>query len=375
MTSADDLGAQRSAAQYLHRPQRLAVDGVVRHLVGVQAQVLSGSGLALRARTADLIAVDVDRARAHDRTVVRTWAMRGTLHLVAAEDYGWLVPLVVEPAIANAHRRLRQEGVPADQPATAVRLIGQMLEREGPLTRSEIAERLRGKGIRTAGQAIAHLVWLAAAEGVICYGPDRGRDQCFVLVRDWIGEKKPRPREEAAANLVLRYLVSHGPAAPADLSSWSGVPLSQIRRAWQSVSGRLVAIRADGEDLWRLRSTGQAEAGVVRLLPAFDEYLLGWRDRSFAVPSGFRTRINRGGGWLHPVVIADGQVVATWEPKAGSSSWEAEVYPFGTLEARIRNGIVKETADIRRFLAGRRQRVGGEEGLPPPRASTEHGCG
>lgn len=90
--------------------------------------------------------------------------MRGTLHLIAAEDYGWLVPLTTEPSLANAHRRLKQEGVHGDQPAKAVRLIAKMLEREGPLTRAAIADRLQQKGIQTAGQAIAHLVWLAAAQ-------------------------------------------------------------------------------------------------------------------------------------------------------------------------------------------------------------------
>src|SRR6266542_3450257 len=122
------------------------------------------AAMALAVRTDGLTTEAVARARLRDRSVVLAWAMRGTLHLVAAEDHGWLVPLVVEPRVANAHRRLRQEGVSSDQAARALGLIERMLEREGPLLRRDVAARLRRRGIRTEGQAIAHLMWLAAAD-------------------------------------------------------------------------------------------------------------------------------------------------------------------------------------------------------------------
>src|SRR5207244_11621557 len=223
---------RRVAAQLLHRPRRRSAVDVVRHLAGVQAQVRSAAGLALRARTEGLTAERVNRARVRDRSILLTWAMRGTLHLIAAEDHGWLVPLVIEPRVANARRRVKQEGVPGDQAVRAVRLIERMLQRDGPLTRAEIAERLRRHRIRTEGQAIAHLVWLAAAEGVMCYGPDRGSTRCFVLVRDWAGQDRTEPMEPAAAlaELAVRYLRAHGPAEPADLASGSGVRLGDARR-------------------------------------------------------------------------------------------------------------------------------------------------
>src|ERR1700674_975010 len=145
----DGVRRLRIAAQHLDRPRRSSVVDLAWRLTGVQAQVLSATGLALRARSEGFTARDVDRARLVDRSIVVTWAMRGTLHLIAAEDYGWLQPLVIAPRIANAHRRLKEEGVPADQPAKALRLIARILEREGPLIRSEIAERLRRQGIRT----------------------------------------------------------------------------------------------------------------------------------------------------------------------------------------------------------------------------------
>jgi hypothetical protein len=348
----------RVAAQLLHRPRRRSVAELVRHLGGVQAQVLSAAGLALRARTTGLKAEQVDRARLQDRSIVLTWAMRGTLHLIAAEDYGWLVPMVTEPSVANAHRRLKQEGVPADQPAKTVRLIARMLEREGPLIRAEIADRLRRQGIYTAGQAIAHLVWLAAAEGVICYGPDRDGAQCFVLVKDWLGNTKAMEREKALSELALRYLKTHAPAGPADLAFWSGIRMGDATRAWKSIANRLVEVETDRGKRWSLRTTrDQAPRGIVRLLPAFDEYLLGWRDREVAVSAEHRVKINRGGGWLHPVLLADGRVVATWGAKRTPKKVDIVIAPFARLTPAVRRRAAAEAEEIGGFLGLRAELV------------------
>lgn len=347
----DDVRRLRTAAQHLHRPRRRSAGDLVRHLTGVQAQLLSAAGLALRARTRGLTAHEVDRARLADRSIVLTWAMRGTLHVIAADDYGWLVPLVTGPSVANAHRRLEQEGVPGDQPSRAVRLIQRMLEREGPLTRSEIGDRLHRQRVRTEGQAIAHLVWLAAAQGVICYGPDRDRDRCFVLVRDWLGELKPAEHEAALAELVVRYLAAHGPAEPADLVSWSGIGLGDAKRAWKGIEGRIVQVQTASGARWMLRSQREkAPLRVLRFLPSFDEYLLGWKDREPAVPARHWKKINRGGGWIHPVIVVDGRAVGTWSTERSPKGLGLRVQPFSRLTPAIRLDAFEEAADLGRFL-------------------------
>lgn len=346
-----DLRRRREASQRLHRPRRRPTADLVRHLVGVQAQVSQAAALALRARTGGLTEERVRRAQFRDRSIVRTWAMRGTLHLVAAEDYGWLVPLVTEPRVANAHRRLRSEGVPAEHAERAVGLIAQMLERDGPLTRPEIADRLQRHRIRTEGQAIAHLVWLAAAEGAICFGPDRDGVESHVLVRDWLGEPEPMPRDAALAELAVRYLRSHAPAEPADLAFWSGMRVVDAKRAWRSVEDGLIEVRTARGPRWALRSNGaQAPQGLVRLLPAFDEYLLGWKDRDLAATDAARTKINRGGGWLHPVVLADGRAVGTWRLSRRTPPVRLEIDPFRPLSPSVRRGVDREAKDLSRFL-------------------------
>jgi DNA glycosylase AlkZ-like len=278
--------------------------------------------------------------------------MRGTLHLLAAGDHTWLVPLVIERRITNAHRRLRQEGVTGEQPAKAVRSIERTLAREGPLLRSAIAERLQSQGIRTEGQAIAHLVWLAAAEGVICYGPDRDGERCFVLVRDWLGRPVTKVDPDGALNeLAVRYLRAHAPADPADLAVWSGIAQADARRSWRGLQDRLVEVRTERGPRWALRRPISAPATeVVRLLPAFDEVLLGWKDRQLIAPMSRWKTIQRGGGWLHPVVLADGRAVGTWSSERIADGLRVEVSPFRGLDRTLRCRIDEDARDIGRFL-------------------------
>jgi winged helix DNA-binding protein len=347
----EEVRRLRSSAQLLHRDGRRPAVDLVRELTGVQAQVLSAAGLALRARTRGLVAAAVDQARLVDRSIVLTWAMRGTLHLLAAEDHGWLVPLVTRPRIANAYRRLKQEGMPADQPAIALGLVERMLEREGPLSRREIAVRLHDKGIHTAGQSMAHLLWLASAQGTICHGPLRAGEQCFALVREWLGRTEARERDGALAELALRYLGSHAPAEPADLAFWSGIALGEARRAWRLVEDRLAAVQTVRGTRWSRRSRRlRGHAGVVRLLPSFDEYLLGWRDRSLMGKAEHWSRVNRGGGWIHPVVFVDGQVNGTWRTERKGRAVTIQIDEFSPLTAEVREQLAIEAADVARFL-------------------------
>jgi hypothetical protein len=350
----DEVRRRRTASQHLHRPRRRSAVDLARHLTGIQAQSLPAARLAFPARTDGLTAERVDRARLRDRSIVHTWAMRGTLYLIAAEDFGWLVPLVCEPRIQNAFRRLEQEGVPPDQPAKAVRLIGRMLEREGPLTRSEIAERLRSGGFRTQGQALVHLLWLACAEGAVCRGPDRGRDQCFVLVRDWIGEPEPMERHAALVELAMRYLKAHGPATPVDLAMWSGIRLGDARRAWAGIEDRLVEVATGRGALWSLRrSAAEAAPRMIRLIPWWDEYLLGWKDRDLVAPPDHWRKINRDGrGWLNPTILADGLAVGVWNSKPTPKALHIDVQPFSALSPTVRRGIRRETQHLSAFLAG-----------------------
>ena len=228
----DDLAvtAERCAAQLLGGDPAGSAEEVAGRLLAIQAQDLRGARLTVRARSAGLSASDVDAALSQRRSLIVTWLNRGTLHLVRAEDYWWLHPLTTPQLRTGNSRRLAQEGVPPQDAERAVAAVRAALAADGPLTRSQLRERVAAAGVRTEGQALVHILLLASIRGLIVRGPVAGRDQAFVLARDWLGAPPPAMgREAALGELARRYLAGHAPAADRDLAQWAGIGLRDAR--------------------------------------------------------------------------------------------------------------------------------------------------
>ncbi|WP_164903810.1 winged helix DNA-binding domain-containing protein [Nonomuraea polychroma] len=311
-------------AQLLHRPAGLTAGEIVRRLGAMQAQDVPAALLAFRARSATLTPADVEAAW-HDREIVRTWGPRGTLHFAHSDDLSWIHALTRSDT--HALRRLREEGVTADDP---LGLIAGTLEGQGPLTKADLDDRLAG---RARGQGIVALVALAAYHGLAVLGPLRAGKPTYVHAADWLGAPiVPEPdRERALKELALRYRRAHHPAEPEDLAAWSGLPLGQARVAW-GLSGD---------------EPPPARVGpVLRLLPAFDEYVMGWRSRDLILAAEHAKQVFPGGGVLRPVVLVDGAIRGVWGRKVAQVS----VRPFEKLPEDL---LDDEIADVGRFLRGR----------------------
>jgi hypothetical protein len=331
----------------------------VRELCGVHAQLPSSSALTVRPRTSGTLAAEVERCRVERRSLVRTWCMRGTFHLVASDDVRWLLALLGPTLIAGGARRQAQLGLDQDTFDRARRIVRRALEADGPLTRPELAERLAAGGVDPAGQRIAHLVHRFGLEGLVCHGPDRGADPTFVLLDDWIGAAPARrapDREGALAELARRYLAAYGPAGPRDLAAWSGLGVRDARAAWAAIAGELVEVVVAGEPAWLPAARAawprepRPEAPLVHLLAGFDVLLLGYRDRALAVPAGHARAVWTGGGFIKPTLCVDGRAVATWSITRRANGLEVAVEPFGELPDPVRPGLEAEVADLGRFL-------------------------
>lgn len=348
----------RLRAQRLTSPPATAVAGIVRALCGLQAQDAPAAMLGVRVRSAGLLAANVERARIDERSVVRTWAMRGTLHLLATEDLGWLLSLLGPVFIDSSRRRSAELGLDEDMYARGVRAIRDALASGGPLTRPELVEYLDTLGIRTTGQAKAYLVYRAALEGFICFGPDRGAQPTYVLLDDWIGRERGAalPREVACAELACRYLAAYGPAAPEDFVAWSGLFMKDARAAWARIANDLLEVAHGQRSLWLLKSQATwldepvAAGPLVRLLPAFDTYLLGYRSRNLVIAPEYAKRVNAGGGMIHSVLLLNGLVLGTWKSKHQRTSLEVVVEPFQPLAPETLPGLEAEVSDLARFL-------------------------
>lgn len=336
--------AERLTAQALSGPPLSDPAAVAERLLAVQGQDPRGFRLAVRARTAGLTAGDVERALGEERSLLVTWLNRGTLHLVRSDDYPWLQALTTPPLFSSSRRRLRQEGVSEAAAERAVATIEKALADEGPLARAQLRERLDAAGLRTEGQAMLHLLFLAALRGVVVRGPMIGKQHAYVLVRDWLGEQKPVDREAALAELARRYLVGHQPASDRDLAKWAGLPLRDARAGLAAIGSQL---EEGGDGLVRLAKRPKPEKlPPPRLLGAFDPVLLGWTSRE-PVLGEHEPRVVTG-GLFRPFAIAGGRAVAGWK----WSKDEVTLEPYENLPARTAAALESDTADTVRFLVG-----------------------
>jgi hypothetical protein len=261
--------------------------------------------------------------------------MRGTLHLLAAADLRW-VNRVFGPYFRDRQRpRRRRLGLTDDACARGVEQLQGFLR--APMTRAEIVERV---DLDLAGQAAPYFLGFAALEGVLCRGPERGSEPTYVLVDDWVDGGQD-------SLLAERYLRGHGPAKPEDLATWSGLPLTTARKAFDEARDLIEPV---GEH-FRLRDGDHGEADRVRLLGHFDAFLLGYRER--AIPLQNAKAVQTGGGFVMPVVSDSGRIHGVWSLRSTPDHLGIDVTPFTTISERLRRELSADAADLGRFLRRR----------------------
>jgi hypothetical protein len=334
---------ERLTAQLLAGAPARDPAAVAERLLAVQGQDPRGVRLAVRARTRGVSAADVDRALSEDRSLLITWLNRGTLHLVRSEDYPWLHALTTPPLVTGNARRLQQEGVTPLQADRGVATIERAVAAEGPLTRAQLAERLRLAKVPTEGQALVHLLFLATLRGVVVRGPMVGSHHAYALVRDWLGAPPAVDRDRALAELARRYLVGHAPADARDLARWAGLPLRDARAGLGSIAPELRE-REDGLLELRRRRSRRAAAPGPRLLGAFDPVLLGWTSRAPILGDHDGAVVS--GGLFRPFALVEGRAVATWRWVGGAVMLE----PFAPLSSAVERDVTADAGEVRRFL-------------------------
>ena len=347
------LARLRAAAQLIHRPVSARDPAeIARSIAGAQAQDSYAGPLTFRSRSRNLTATDVKRARTEDRSLLRTWLMRTTIHMIPTDDAGWWLSLF-EPRIErDTRRRLSQLGMPSGQHDRALKLVAGRLADEGPLTRSQIAERLETAGIELNTRTRLHVMRLAVVSGIACLGPDRGDTTCLVRREDWLGKPAPFDRVRALAELARRYLGAFGPATDRDFAYWSGLPLRDVRSGLRSISGEIEELRVGDEPMLVLRGARPRlpRTGQVRMLGNFDTYLLGWKDREFSVTGEHAAHVkDGGGGWIRPVIVEDGVVVGGWRSPRRGGRIEISLNLPKVERERLGVAIEAEVANIARF--------------------------
>lgn len=295
---------QRLRAQLL-RAGAPSVTAAVRQLLAVQAQELAGAQLALRARVPGLAPADLHRELTENRSLVVTWLNRGTLHLVTAEDYWWLQPLLAPRSVPPNLRLLAQLGLRPEQVEHGIAEIEVALARHGPLGRTDLRNHLRAAAVPVDGQIGYLLLALSGLRGRTVRGPMIGGEQAYVLVADWLGPPPPSwSRSQALAELARRYLIGHAPADAPDLARWAGIGLRDARAGFAAVA----------DDAPRPSSISPV---APRLLGQFDPIMFGWVDRSPLLGDHEADLITRN-GLFRPAILARDRVVGTWRYRDGA---------------------------------------------------------
>jgi hypothetical protein len=324
----------------------------VRWLTASQAQDPGGVLTSVALRTASRTREDVEAALAAGEIVV-SWPMRGTLHLVAAEDLPWMLELTASRVVAGAAARRARLGLDEAQLEHARELAAAALAGGRLLRRDEVYAVWDDAGLPTTGQRGYHMLGHLAQTGTLCFGPVRDGERRVVLIDEWIPRPRRLQREEALGELAARYFRGHGPATTADFTRWTRLPAADVRAGLALARPHLARIETGGVEYFLdprtpdLLDAHRSHARGVFLLPGFDEFILGYADRSAVLAGEFADRIVPGGnGVFRPAVVSDGRVVGTWRHTGRGAKRTVAATPFTAFPDEVTQAIPRVYAAL-----------------------------
>ena len=346
-----------------HLGERAAGGGllpVVARICGLHAQLMSSAELSVWARVEDVPRDAIQRALWDERSLVKTWAMRGTLHLLPSAEYplwqAWLGGY--DHYLKGAW--LRAYGLSGTELERLIEVIGEVLDGQ-MLTRDELAqrvgERLGSKDLpeRMTG-SWGSMLKPAAFRGELCFAPSSGRNVRFTRPHTWLAPARPVDPQQAMDEVTRRYLGAYGPATREDLARWGGYSAARARKVLEALGDEVLLVDVEGTQSWMLQEDLEEVAGTppqksARLLPAFDPYVIGApRSQPSVLGADEKPRVFRPQGWVSPVVLLNGRIAGIWRHEKKGDSVRVNVESFETLPAWARRAIRSETERLAAFL-------------------------
>lgn len=323
-------------------------DAVVEHMFALQAQDYPGSLWSVGVRCgAGVSPADVELAIA-ERRIVRTWPMRGTLHLLAPADVRWVLAFLAPRVVDRVAKRHETLGLTDEVFARARAQFTEELSGGRELSRPDAMAMLEADGIDASDQRGYHILLRLSQEALLCCGPMRDKQQTFVLLDDWIAagtaQQDSPSSEQALARLAERYITARGPATIADFAWWAGISKGDARDGFDAIAHHLEQITIHGVEYWVLPAEGdedESDSPSVHLLPGFDEYMLGYTDRSAQLGSHRRAYGSTvsSNGMFSATLVIDGRVAGTWRRTVKNDHVEIAVKPFGKLSAAEKDAL------------------------------------
>jgi len=357
----EQITAFRLARHHLSRASRAGIVEVCRDVAGIQAQVMSAAQQALAARVPDFTRARLQDELWEKHRLVRTSAMRQTLHLIPADEFTLYISGLRRSRVAAIRNGMNRFAVSDGEYERLLRDIVRLLDGRS-LTLSEIRKGVQagaGANVRRWMGRFWSIVRPAVVEGLVCYGRENGGDVTYVRVDQWLPKQAPADEWKARKFLLRRYLGAYGPARVQDFSHWMGASMRESKEVWEATANEMTEVRVGGAASGILRRDVKALQGaklkgpVVRLLPGFDSYLLAHAEKDHMLQPAFYKRVYRASAHIAPVVVVDGRIAGLWTQQTKGKRLHVSVEPFAGLAKPVRELIALDA-----------QRVAALSGLP-----------
>jgi hypothetical protein len=352
----DQVRSWRLGRQRLRQGTEAATpEAVARDVVGVQAQVMSAAALSVAVRSADL-GVDALPAALRERRMVRSWAMRGTLHVFAADDYPTIVAALRGREMWRRPAWLRWFGMTEAGMEALIEAVGELLDDGRPRTRAELSDELGRRFGSNVGERVrsgwGSYLKPAADRGYLCQAFDGTSTVAFTRPARWLGSWRDEEPAGAIIAVVERFLAAYGPASMTELRLWWGTQPAMLRPAIASLGDAVTRVEVAGAPGVVLTSDLDAIAGAppldgsLRLLGPFDPLIVSGGQRALVVPPAHLPRVSRTGGWISPVLLIDGVVAGVWTSERSGNGLRITVEPFRRLSAAHRRALAREAESV-----------------------------
>jgi hypothetical protein len=346
-----DIAKRRLISQHVGGTELKTPAAVVSHMGAMQAQDFNMVMWAIGARLPGITEEQIKKSF-NSGELIRTHLMRPTWHLIVPEDVSWLLELTAPRIRSAAKSRHRELELDDKLVARSNGLIEKALEGNKHLTREELMDVLEKAGIKARNQRSSHLMFCAELDGIVCSGEIRNKAQTYALLRERVPGIKKIDHDEALALLATKYFTSHCPASIQDFTWWSGLSAGDCRRALELIKPGFISEKAGEITYWVPGSGANVSQNkeTVHLLPAFDEYIIAYRDRSASLVIEHHKKAVSDNGIFRPIIVVNGLVRGVWKRMIKQDSVSVDLTLFHPVNKKEMKGIEKAGEKYGEFL-------------------------
>lgn len=316
----------------------------------LQAQDYSMTKWAIGIRTPESGLEDVEKAIERGE-IIRTHLLRPTWHIVTANNLPWLIELTAPQLKSGTRSRHKELGLTAKVVSKSNKIIREALEGGLYLTRKELNPLLEASGFRNENNLFAHLLFLAELDGLICSGPSRGNQHTYALLEKRIPAAPNLSKEAALEKLARTYFSSHGPATTEDFIWWSGLPVKDARSALEMIGNDFISEEIGPQKYWFSENSSlENKKNTVYLLPAYDEFIISYKDRSASVTVTDQKKAISNNGIFRPVIVVNGEVAGIWKRTEKPAKVAIEILFFKAPTKWVKERVEQSAWQFARFL-------------------------